>query len=247
MSRYIYFISDLHLNSEEPAVAEGFIAFLRAQTKKAEALYILGDFFEAWIGDDAPDPLEKNIIRELHHATQAGLPIYFIHGNRDFLIGKKFAKQTGVTILKDPSIIEIYGKKWMISHGDYLCTEDHGHMKLRKFTSNRCAQFLFLQLPIGIRRKIARKLKGVSRGNKKPLNMMDVHLETLKTQMRQYAAQRIIHGHTHEGKIHEFTLDESPATRIVLGDWTEVAKILRCSEDGKFNLETLALPPAHSV
>ncbi len=243
MQPYIYFISDLHLDANEPQVAEGFIRFLRAQTRQANALYILGDFFEAWIGDDTASPFEKKIIQELALATQSGLPIYFIHGNRDFLIGKQFAKETGVKILKDPSVVEIFRKKWLISHGDYLCTNDHSHMKLRKFTLNPFLQFLFLLLPSLIRRKMRDTLKSKSRQHKeiKPMKLMDINSETLKKELHQYRVTQIIHGHTHEGKIHEFTLDNASATRVVLGDWHQTAKILRCTKDGKFSLETLTL------
>jgi UDP-2,3-diacylglucosamine hydrolase len=240
MSKPIYFISDLHLNENEPEIAKGFIRFLREQIGQTEALYILGDFFEAWIGDDAASALDKEVIDELARATSQGLPIYFIHGNRDFLIGKCFARKTGITRLKDPSLITISGEKWLISHGDYLCTDDHSHMKLRKFTENRLLRFIFLSLPISLRKKIAKKFRGESEQHKKRqrMDIMDVNKEMVNSQLRLYHVSQLIHGHTHEGKIHNFILDNKPAIRIVLSDWHETAKILRFV-DGAFSMDII--------
>lgn len=238
---YIYFISDLHLNAKAPEVADAFIAFLKRETSRAKALYILGDFFEIWLGDDMAEDFETRIIEALAESTQAGLAIYFIHGNRDFLIGKKFIEKTGIQVLQDPSVVDLFGKKWMLSHGDYLCTRDQAHMFLRKITLNSISQFLFLNLPLCLRKKIAEKIRGKSRQHKKStrLEYMDVEIETVKNEMRRNSCQNLIHGHTHEGKIHEFQLDEKMAYRIVLGDWHETAKILKYSQNGEFSLEIL--------
>jgi UDP-2,3-diacylglucosamine hydrolase len=245
----IYFISDLHLQTKAPEAAEGFIQFLRHQTHEAKALYILGDFFDAWLGDDLANDFEKNIIAELAKATQAGLPIYFIRGNRDFLIGKRFARETGIKILKDPSVVDIFGNSWLISHGDYLCTDDLGHMKLRKLTLNPIAQFIFLKLPISIRKKMRDTLRRKSRDHKKsqPMEIMDINSETLEKEMRHYHVTHMIHGHTHQGKICEFMLDKTKAIRVVLGDWHDSAKILRLNADGSFQLETLDLKSAKTA
>lgn len=245
--QHIYFISDLHLQAKSPQSAEGFVHFLREQTHQAKALYILGDFFEIWLGDDSIGDFEKKIIEELARATDAGLPIYFIRGNRDFLIGKTFSEKTGLVLLQDPSIVNIFGNPWLISHGDYLCTDDLAHMKLRKLTLNPFAQFLFLKLPLSIRQKMGAHLRGKSRQHKKSqtMEMMDINFKTLEKEMRRYQVTHIIHGHTHQGKIEERMQNNSPTTRVVLGDWHRTAKILRCTEDGKFILETLDLSSTH--
>ncbi len=212
-----YFISDLHLQAQHPEITHIFFNFLSKLTQEADALYILGDLFEAWIGDDDLSSFNLPILQVLKQATQSGLPIFFIRGNRDFLIGQKFAEMTGVQILKDPSIIYLYGVRTLLMHGDSLCTFDVKHQKMRKIMHNRIFQRLALLIPLSLRRKIGGFWRKKSRSHISEAYsyMMDVNPHTVQEVIQKFQTPLLIHGHTHRPGIHPLPQVE----RIVLGAW----------------------------
>lgn len=219
--RKTYFISDLHLEPRYPEIADLFLKFLRTEAVDADALYILGDFFEVWVGDDDESAFIKQIKNGLKQLTLQGIPVYFMHGNRDFLIGKKFINETGMMLLKDPCLISLYSHSVLVMHGDLLCTDDKTYLRFRKIVRNKLIQFLFLLLPIKIRKKIARKLRSNRQKNYKNKNyqIMDAVPDTIKKMMSMYEINFLIHGHTHRPNIHYFWLNGESKQRIVLSDW----------------------------
>lgn len=233
----ILFISDLHLCASRPSVTKRFIDFLNTSAPKYEALFILGDFFEVWLGDDNNDPHDREVINALAKFTQRSLPVYFMQGNRDFLIGKHFAKQTGVTLIPDPYVVELYGDKVLLMHGDSLCTLDVAHQRFRKIVRNPVFQWLFLKLPLFCRQRIAKKLRNKSRQSFIKENAVsitsvntngrfEVTQQAVESALIQCQAQILIHGHTHQAGIHEFKLKNKPAKRIVLGEWGPLGNVL---------------------
>lgn len=217
----VIFISDLHLEEKTSAITEIFLRFLNTLQPNVKALYILGDFFESWIGDDDLTPFNLKIINALKQKTQQGLPIYFLHGNRDFLLGKKFFKATGCILLPDEIVIEIEGNKILLMHGDTLCTEDKAYLKFRKKARNKFIQWLFLWKSLAKRKAIANQYRQASQKYiaTAPDHIMDVTQAEVMRVMQKHQVQQLIHGHTHRQAIHEFTLDGKPASRSVLGAW----------------------------
>ena len=234
------FISDLHLHAERPEGIARFLRFLERESPTAEALYILGDLFEAWIGDDATDAEFKPVIDTLADLKRRDVPCYFMHGNRDFLIGKRFAAATGCRLLGDYEVIEVAGERVLLTHGDLLCTDDKPYMALRAVVREPAWQSDFLAKPIDERRAFADDLRDKSRAAvaEKPPEIMDVNQQTVESVMRDYGINLLLHGHTHRPGIHRFVLDGSSATRIVLGAWYEQGSAVRWNADG-FRLETL--------
>jgi UDP-2,3-diacylglucosamine hydrolase len=214
------FISDLHLQESRPDITKAFLAFLENTAYKAERLYILGDLFEAWIGDDD----QNNFISEIQAAllkTNKTTKIFFLHGNRDFLIGTEFASSSGLEILNDPTIEEMFGNRVLLMHGDLLCIEDHDYQAFRKTSRDAKWQDEFLNKSIEERREIAHKLRTISKeatGIKKE-EIMDVSATEVIRTMEESAVNLLIHGHTHRPKSHKITVNHKPAERIVLGDW----------------------------
>lgn len=153
------FIADLHLQTEEPAITAGFLRFLAGEAREADALYILGDLFEAWIGDDDPNPLHQQIASAINALTQSGVPCYFVHGNRDFLVGQRFARACGMRLLAEENVLDLYGRRVLIMHGDTLCTDDPGYLAFRAKVHTPWIQRLFLALPLFIRRRIAARMR----------------------------------------------------------------------------------------
>lgn len=227
------FIADLHLCEEEPAITAGFLSFLKRDAIHADALYILGDLFEAWIGDDDPAPLHAEIARAIRALTQQGVPCYFIHGNRDFLLGKRFARESGMILLPEEKVLTLYGRPILILHGDTLCTDDEGYQRFRKKVHQRWLQTLFLALPLFIRQRIAGKLRAGSKqaNSSKDLAIMDVNPQAVQAVMRQHHVRTLIHGHTHRPDVHALLIDGEAAQRYVLGAWhTEGSMIVVDSE-----------------
>jgi UDP-2,3-diacylglucosamine hydrolase len=214
------FISDLHLQESRPDITKAFLGFLENTAYKAERLYILGDLFEAWIGDDD----QNNLISEIQAAllkTNKTTKIFFLHGNRDFLIGTEFASSSGLEILNDPTIEEMFGNRVLLMHGDLLCIEDHDYQAFRKTSRDAKWQDEFLNKSIEERREIAHKLRTISKeatGIKKE-EIMDVSATEVIRTMEESAVNLLIHGHTHRPKSHKITVNDKPAERIVLGDW----------------------------
>ena len=236
------FISDLHLDSERPDSTREFLAFMERRARAAERLYILGDLFEAWIGDDDDDPSLGPILDSLAAVARGGTICHFMHGNRDFLAGQRFAEKTGCRLLGDYETVDLYGERVLLTHGDLLCTDDVRYMKLRATVRDPAWQREFLAKPLGERRKIASEMRAMSRTEvaAKREEIMDVNATTVAATMRKSGVRTLLHGHTHRPGIHHFDLDGRAATRIVLGAWYEQGSCLRWDESG-FELETLGL------
>jgi UDP-2,3-diacylglucosamine hydrolase len=228
------FISDLHLEADRPEIGEQFLDFLDEEAADAEALYILGDFFEYWVGDDDPDDYYASIKRSLRAFTDSGVPVYFMHGNRDFMIGEEFAADTGVTILPDPYPLELYGKSVLLSHGDALCTDDVEYQQVRAMTRNREWQAMMLEKPLEERIAIAKHARAQSAERNKTLSesIMDVNPDAVKKAISEHGVEILLHGHTHRPGIHGVEVDDRFAKRVVLGDWYDQGSVVRWDEDG---------------
>ena len=243
MKSHTLFISDLHLEEKAPDVASLFLQFMENQAPKADALCILGDFFETWIGDDDKTAFNQKIILTLRSLVKNGTPIYFMCGNRDFLIGEKFAKTAGIILLEDPTVVSLYGRSVLLMHGDSLCTLDHKHQAYRRKITKRWVQKLMLSLPLTLRRKLAKRLREKSRNYNRYLSneITDVALEEVLRIMYRMDVELLIHGHTHRPAIHDFLINKKPATRIVLGAWYENGSALYYFSNGEFELSYFKL------
>lgn len=233
------FISDLHLCASRPAITQAFLNFLKTDAKQAEKLFILGDLFEYWAGDDDLDhPDHQNIIQALKTLSQH-TAIYFIHGNRDFLIGETFSEATGATILSDPSELNLYGHRVLLSHGDALCTDDVEYQAFKKLVRNQDWQTKFLGLPLSQRKAQIEELRKKSEQEKshKSSIIMDINAQALATLLETFNYPMLfIHGHTHRPAVHQLNLANHHCTRIVLGDWYEQGSCLRLDETGFRNI-----------
>lgn len=227
------FIADLHLSIHEPAITAGFLRFLQ-QSTQTEALYILGDLFETWIGDDDPQPLHQTVAQNLLRLKQQGVPCYFIHGNRDFLIGQHFASQSGMILLPELYLLDLYGQKTLILHGDTLCSDDLAYQRFRRWTHYPWMQRLFLHLPLAQRLKIADILRNRSQisNQNKSNTLMDVNQQTVEATLQSYGVKHLIHGHTHRPAIHRFDYQGQIAQRAVLGAWHQQGSVLEVSPAG---------------
>ncbi|MCY1209955.1 UDP-2,3-diacylglucosamine hydrolase [compost metagenome] len=230
----ILLISDLHLEEERPDITRAFLHFLQTRAAQAEALYILGDFFEAWIGDDAMTPFQHSIAQALRKLADGGTRIFLMHGNRDFMIGKAFCHEAGCTLLADPSLVRMNGEPVLLMHGDSLCTQDEAYMRLRRWLRNPVSLLILRNLPLATRHKLARKLRKESRmqTRQKAAEITDVTPEEIPRVLRQFGARTLIHGHTHRPASHELDLEGQPARRIVLGDWNRQGWVLQVDEQG---------------
>jgi UDP-2,3-diacylglucosamine hydrolase len=217
----ILLISDLHLEQERPDITRAFLHFLETRAIHAQALYILGDFFEVWIGDDAISPFQRSIAQALRQLSDRGTRIYLMHGNRDFLIGKTFCQEAGCTLLRDPSLVELGGENVLLMHGDSLCTQDEAYMRLRRWLRNPLSLFILRNLPLATRHTLARKLRNQSREQTrmKASDIVDVTLTEVPRIMAAHGVRTLIHGHTHRPAVHPLQVAGQPARRIVLGDW----------------------------
>ncbi len=232
----VLFISDLHLCAKRPKTSELFLNFLETEASKAEALYILGDFFDVWVGDDNQDSHDANIITALAKLTQQGVPVYFMQGNRDFLIGNNFIQAINGHLLTDPMVLFLNQEPILLTHGDELCTLDKKYQLFRKIVRHPTVIKIFLKLPLTWRRAIAQFLR--SRSSRRPPSHdknprhWDVAQSAVYHLMRENKAYTLIHGHTHQPNIHEFMLDGHTAKRIVLGDWGDRGSVLAYSSEG---------------
>ena len=224
------FISDLHLDASDPRVVNTFFYFLEHIALEADALYILGDFFERYVGDHDKSSFVQSISHALSRLTDSGLPVYLMHGNRDFLMGKNFAKRAGVTLIPDPSVISLYEQKIILMHGDSLCTHDKSHQRFRKIVRHKIIQKIFLSLSLSLRERIAAQLRNTSkrRNNNKTLEIMDVCDDTVTAVMKKYGAKKLIHGHTHRPLISE--------NRMVLDAWHDHGNYLKITDHWKIDL-----------
>ena len=222
------FISDLHLTPERPAIARAFLRFMDEQAPKSQSLYILGDFFEYWLGDDAMEPFHLDIAKTLRQYTQAGHQLFFMPGNRDFAVGRRFLKQTGAQWLNDPCTIELNGETVLLMHGDLLCTDDEQYQKYRKRIRHPLVLGLLKCLPLSYRKKLGAKIRADSQKAKtgKSLDIMDVNQAEVVKVMELYDVKTLIHGHTHRPDAHPVSLASGEGQRIVLGDWDSYGWVL---------------------
>lgn len=220
-----YFIADLHLSENRPHLLALFRQFMQEQAPEAEKLYILGDLFDFWIGDDEQSDLISEVQQLIRHLTEQGVPCYFQHGNRDFLIGKKFANACGLRLLPTYQVIDLYSTPTLLCHGDTLCVDDVKYQQYRKKVHQKWRQWLFLHLPLKVRLKIAEKIRAKSRQDKqlKSTEIMDVNADFVQQIFAQFHVTQMIHGHTHRQKHHEIP---PHFHRIVLGDWGETSSLL---------------------
>jgi UDP-2,3-diacylglucosamine hydrolase len=227
------FVSDVHLDAARPNIIELFNNFLSERAAHADALYILGDLFEYWIGDDAPYQHYQSTFDQLKRLTGQGVPVYFLHGNRDFLIAKQFAAITGMTLLSEEQVIEVYQQRILIMHGDTLCTDDIEYQRFRKKTQNKLLRWIVLHLPVSTRESIAQRLRSTSKQavGEKSADIMDVNQNAVLEAMQRHQVTTLIHGHTHRPAIHEFTSQQKNYRRAVLGDWYQQGNTLCVTPD----------------
>ncbi|WP_153447310.1 UDP-2,3-diacylglucosamine diphosphatase [Vibrio algicola] len=227
------FIADLHLSPLRPDITDCFLHFMQTEAPQAQALYVLGDLFEFWIGDDDDTPFNHTIKQAFSSLTKQGVKCYFIQGNRDFLLGKRFCQQTGVTLLDDVCLIDLYGIPTVILHGDTLCTMDENYQKFRARVHQPWLQFLFNHIPLFIRQKIVSHVQNKAKQVKqtKQMNIMDVTPSEVIAVLESYQVTQMIHGHTHRPLVHQLQTKQGNATRIVLGDWYEQGSVLVCTPE----------------
>ena len=235
------FISDLHIDAAQPAILAQFLKFLQTEATDAAALYILGDLFESWIGDDAADTAQSAAIAGLSTLTAGGIPCFVMHGNRDFLLSRRFCEMSGAQLLHDPVIITLYGEAVLVMHGDALCTDDHAYQRLRATVRDADWQRQFLALSIEARRALAGAARAGSQAHTAAMEhaITDVNAESVAMALRDAGTSTLLHGHTHRPAIHALEVDGRPRTRIVLGDWYDQGSVLRWNKHGP-ELQSLA-------
>lgn len=215
-------VSDVHLSPERPEITRAFLCFLKQQAKGAEQLYILGDLFETWVGDDAMDQtFHQPIVDALRAYSDSGKELYLIHGNRDFMIDQTFLNAAGACLLADPEPVMLEGRRVVLSHGDLLCTDDAGYQRFRKLLRNRLSLNLLKKLPRSARDKISGNLRSQSQTTNqyKSRELMDVNEQAVQAVLREHGAELLVHGHTHRPGRHPVKLEDKQCERIVLGDW----------------------------
>ena len=235
------FISDLHLEADRPEIGKQFVEFLEGEATTAESLYILGDLFESWVGDDDPNPHYAEMKQAIRRLADRGVPVYFMHGNRDFLIGERFAEQTGIMLLPDPCPVELYGQQVLLSHGDAYCTDDIEYQKTRAVVRDPAWQAMMLEKPLEERLAIARAVRAESQARNAQLaeEIMDVNPQAIVDAIDASGVDILLHGHTHRPAVHDVSVKDRNARRIVLGDWYEQGSVVRWDASG---FELSALP-----
>jgi len=235
------FISDLHLDPERPEITRLFGQFLESEAREAQALYILGDLFEAWIGDDDDAPLAQEVAGSLRALHDAGVRVYFIHGNRDFLLGHAYAARAGMRLLPDPSVIMLHGEPVLLMHGDTLCTDDVAYQAFRAQSRAPGWREAMLAQPLAVRRALAGQARTTSQAHQQALKtgdrarfetITDVSPQTVESTFIRYGINTLIHGHTHRPAVHQVQAGDAQCTRIVLGDWYEQGSVLRVDAEG---------------
>lgn len=236
------FVSDLHLAPERPAITRAFLEFLAGA--EAADLYLLGDLFEAWVGDDDDSPLARAVIAALAAASTRGVRVHFQAGNRDFSVGRRFARETGARLLGDQELVSVHGRRLLLLHGDTLCTDDHAYLRFRRCVRHPLLLFALRRLPLAVRRRIAQRWReaSVRHNRNKPEYIMDVNEQAVTAAFRASGAELMIHGHTHRPGRHSYRIDDRPGERIVLGDWTETQGwFARLDTSGSLELRTLPI------
>ena len=234
----VLFISDLHLAPERPAVTRAFLSFLSDRAANAESLYILGDLFEAWIGDDDPSAMAAEVQDALRNLSDSGVNLFIQQGNRDFLLGKRFIKRCGAVMLGDEHIVEYAGHRALAMHGDSLCTDDIDYQRFRRKARNPIYKWCLSHLPLKRRQKLATdwRAKSMAANSNKASAIMDVNAQAVATVMDNHGVEVLIHGHTHRPNRHALASGE----RIVLGDWHDLGWVL-CLDDSGYNLESFVI------
>lgn len=229
--RQTYFIADLHLSESRPDISAAFYQFLDSHivNQDVDALYILGDFFEVWVGDDYVTPLSTEVAARLKQVSESGTPVFFIHGNRDFIMRDKYAQQAGMKILDEQTVIDLYGTPTVILHGDEMCTQDIEYQKFRKKGRGWWWPRLMLALPLWYRRGVARKAREKSKMNQagKTLEILDVTETAVLEVFAKHQVTNMIHGHTHRPNVHTYKVNDLTLTRTVLGDWYDQSSYLK--------------------
>lgn len=230
---HTFFIADLHLSKEQPEITQCLLKFLRTDAVNADALYVLGDLFEYWLGDDDVNELSTQIADAFKALSGSGTPIYFIHGNRDFLIRQRYAKACHMQLLPEQKVIDLYGTPTLIMHGDELCIQDVVYQKFRKKARGWWWPKLMLSLPLKTRRNIAENGRKKSKQNQQKLTneIMDVTPQEVVNVMQKHCVNRLIHGHTHRPNIHDIIINGKASQRVVLGDWYEQGSMLKVTPD----------------
>jgi UDP-2,3-diacylglucosamine hydrolase len=228
------FISDLHLDDARPESTVLFEQFVRTEARNAEALYILGDLFEYWLGDDVNTETSMKVSRALSSLAAAAIPCYFMHGNRDFLVGRRFAAQSGMRLLPEEHVLDLYGTETLLMHGDSLCTDDVEYQQVRRRIRRPDWQKDFLSRSPDERREIANRGREQSREHQMSLSrdITDVNRDSVCAAFERHGVRRLIHGHTHRPDIHDHKVNGSPASRVVLGDWYTQGSVLRVTDSG---------------
>ncbi len=226
----IIFISDLHLAIEKKEITRRFLDFLQTRACSAQAIYILGDLFDTWIGDDDTTPPINRIKSSLKQLTESGTRVFFLHGNRDFLIADKFCNETGIEAIDEYTVIDLNNTSTLLTHGDLLCTDDTAYQAFRKKSRTHEWQQNVLSKPLLLRLIAARwyRFRSYFHKRKKSNDIMDVNQETVEAVMRNYGCHQLIHGHTHRPATHHFRLDKKPAARHVLAEWKKQEAELLC-------------------
>jgi len=229
------FISDLHLSPDTPAATDTLLRFLRETAPAADALYVLGDLFEYWIGDEGlAQPFAMQVAKAFRAVSDGGVSVCFMHGNRDFLVGVRFALASGMKLLTDPTVVDLYGRRTLLMHGDTLCSDDVEYQKFRSMVRNPAWQQAFLGKPLDERVRMAREVRGKSEQAKqvKDTTIMDVTPATVEDAFRAHHYARLIHGHTHRPAHHKHKVDGHDCERWVLADWYEHGSCLLCDAGG---------------
>ena len=237
------FISDLHLDAARPRMTDAFLSFLATTARQCETLYILGDLFEAWIGDDDTDPEKRRVVNGLRQCADSGVTVRIMRGNRDFLLGSRFASDSSCPLIEDPLLIDLYGKRALLMHGDTLCTDDTEYQQFRSLVRDSEWQKHFLSSPLAERRTIALQLRETSREavSNKPAEIMDVNPDAVLATLLEHQPDYLIHGHTHRPATHNEIVEGKTIPRMVLGDWYQQGNALLCHGNGKF--QTIAVNP----
>ena len=243
------FVSDLHLDPARPEITALFLRFLQREAASADALYILGDLFEAWVGDDDPSSTGQQVADGLRRLADAGVPVYFVHGNRDFLVGQDYAGRAGMRILPDPAVVSLYGEPVLVMHGDLLCTDDHAYQAFRAQTRDPHWQAMFLAQPLAARQAFAAQARQASMSRQQDMidgdrasfeAVTDVNPQAVEATFARFGVATLVHGHTHRPAMHAVRIGDREGRRIVLGDWYEQGSVLRVSP-GRFELQSLPL------
>jgi UDP-2,3-diacylglucosamine hydrolase len=228
------FISDLHIDASSPPIVRQFLSFLERDARQAEALYILGDLFESWVGDDAADNSQAAAIQGIRALTSSGVPCFVMHGNRDFLLSTRFCADSGAELLPDPVMVSLYGERVLVMHGDALCTDDRAYQRLRATVRDPDWQRSFSRLSIKARRALAGAARAGSQAHTAAADyaITDVNAKSVAQALRSAGVSTLLHGHTHRPAIHAIEVDQRPCTRIVLGDWYDHGSVLRWDANG---------------